>query len=513
MNLVELLAGDKPARINFIGPEVAELFSRELRESMEAVLRKNYYPSQEGDNAGFVSASVDGRYWTGTMWTRDAGVFIREMTHWGYIEHACLTVDCLIRMVRKNEAGFFTFPERFDLGVPASGHELDGTAAITIGMVLLWQRLPKDHPMRSRIYDFLHNASSPLRYVEEVLKTNPLIPGSGEFGGGCGIEGLYMNVVQNNMVRLALLIAAQMEREVGDANTAQGYESHAELLDKNIHKYLLGEDGAWIWCINPDTHKPDPAILNHVINRGFGGINGVACMLSDVLGMEPLESGWSGIELCLKTFDKVYSSPKRMEQFEKYGIWTQFDEFLGGYMTGPSYGHGYALQTMLLFDKMDMAERALVYLAETTYRPPKDYPVTRDCPYWFFERYQSPDALGIVDWDECCGALNLVCVAEPLKIGRLMVGVDDTSPDQVTIIPRIPASWTGFEVQNLPIRTANGLVRADISYTRDSAGEAIQIDARDGLIPNLVLKTGIAGERKTHTLANVQYLDLQITAE
>lgn len=500
--IAAMLGRDNPARVRFVGPETADLFTMEVRESMNGVLSKNYHSDPEDENVGFVSASVDGRFWTGTMWTRDAGVFIREMTHWGYIEHACLTVDCLIRMVLKNEAGFFTFPERFDLGEPASGHELDGTAAIIIGMVLLWQRLPKDHVARERIFDFLHAPTSPLRYIENVLRTNPLIPGSGEFGGGCGIGGLFMNVVQNNMVRLALIIAAQMELEVGDTDTAQRYQSNAELLDKNIHEFLLGEDGAWIWCIDPVTHKPNPEIIDHVINKGFGGINGVACMLSDVLGMEPLESGWSGIEPCLKTFDKLYAFPKRKEQFEKYGIWTQFDEFLGGYMTGPSYGHGYALQTMLLFDKMDMAERALNYLAETTYYQPKEYPLTRECPYWFFERYQSVDAIGIVEWDECCGALNLVCVAEPLKIARLMVGVDDTSSDHVTIIPRIPASWTGFEVENLPIRTPNGLVRADISYL----GGLLKIDVKDGLVPNLILKTGTAGQRKTQQFTDVRSL-------
>ena len=509
-NAVEMLSRDAPALLRFIGPEAAELFSLELRESMEGVLRKNYYSAQEGENAGFVSASVDGRPWTNTMWTRDAGVFLRELVHWGYMGHACMTADCLIRMVRENEQGFMTFPERFDLGKPASGHELDGTTAIIIGMVLLWQRLPSGHPMRGRVYDFLHAPTSPLRYIESVLEANPLVPGSGEFGGGCGIEGMFLNVVQNNMVRLALLSAAQMEQEAGDADTAASYRAQAEALDMSISERLIGLDGAWIWCIDSITHEPDPAILNHNINKGFGGLNGPACMSSDVLGMEPLESNWSGVEPSLRTFEKLYAFPLRREQFERYGMWTQFDEFLGGYTTGPSYGHGYALQTMLLFDKMDMAERAIAYLAETTYRPPRAYPLTRECPYWFFERYHSPDAAGIVEWWEGCGALNLVCVAEPLKIARLMAGVDDTSAESVTIVPRIPPSWTGFEAENWPIRTSNGVVRADISYRRNGAGEVFRIDGTGGLIPALVLKTGTAGQRKEHRLANVRSLELRI---
>lgn len=498
-NTVDMLAHDTPARLSFMGSEAAELFAIELRESMEGVLRKNYHTALEGDNAGFVSASVDGRPWTDTMWTRDAGVFLRELVHYGYFGHACLTADCLMSMVQANEQGFKTFPQHFDLGKPASGHELDGTTAIIIALVLLWQRLPATDPMRECIYEFLHAPSSPLRYVETVMESNPLIPGSGEFGGGCGIEGLFLNVVQNNMVRLALLAAAAMERQAGDSDTAARYSDKAQLLDANIAKHLIGDDGAWIWCIDPETKKPDPAVINHTINKGFGGLNGPACMSSDVTGLELLESGWSGVEACLRTFEKLHDFPLRGDQFAKYGMWTQFDEYLGGYTTGPSYGHGYALQAMLLFDKMDMAERALNYLAEATYRPPRAYPLTRECPYWFYERYHSPDAAGIVEWWEGCGALNLVCVAEPLKIGRMMVGVDDSSPETVTIIPRIPPSWTGFVAENWPIRTPRGLVRADIRYTRKPTGEHFRLEVTSGgPIPSLTIKLGDPGSRQSH---------------
>ena len=216
------------------------------------------------------------------------------------------------------------------------------------------------------------------------------------------------------------------------------------MLADNIEKYLVDQDGSWIWCIDPVTLKPNPEIIGNIINKGFGGINGPGCMSSDVLGMESLTSGRRTSDTCIKTFDKLYSSPLRKQQFEKYGIWTQFDDYWKGLGTGPSYGHGYALQTMLLLDRLEMADHALSYLAEATYRPLRANPIDRDSPYWLFERYQSPDAEGILEWDQGCGALNLVCVAEPLKVGRLIVGIDDTKPQRVTIIPRIPTSWQGY---------------------------------------------------------------------
>jgi hypothetical protein len=68
---------------------------------------------------------------------------------------------------------------------------LDGTGAIVIGMVLLWQRLAAGHPTRAHIAQFLTSPESPLACLTHRLSHTyePLIAGSGEFGGGVGIRG------------------------------------------------------------------------------------------------------------------------------------------------------------------------------------------------------------------------------------------------------------------------------------------------------------------------------------
>ncbi len=169
---------NKPGTLVFEGSYTATLFSKEIAASLEGVLRKNYIghlntynanpspkeieSSLDGilrknyiaplkiNSAGFVQASVDGRPWTNTMWTRDAGVFLRELTHWGYFGHACMTAECLIDYVEKNDEGFNCFPEHFYIGVKGSGNELDGTGAIIISLVLLCERLASDNPTRKK---------------------------------------------------------------------------------------------------------------------------------------------------------------------------------------------------------------------------------------------------------------------------------------------------------------------------------------------------------------------------
>jgi hypothetical protein len=489
------LKADKPGSLRFFGAEAADLFTKEVDASYRGVLRKSYFAESAGGYpAGFVRASPPGQGWAETFWTRDGGTFMRELTLWGNFEHAALTADCLINLVTRNADGFYSFPEYFKGDTPGSGTELDGTSSIIIGMVMLWQRLPEHNPHKQRIYEFLHQPASPVAYLHKRLEVGPLVAGSGEFGGGCNIEGEFYNVVQNNLTALALLAAAKMEAEAGDQGLADTYQADARKIRDGMEKYLVDANGVWIWCVSPKTLQPDAAVVNHEINRGFGGLNGVACMYADVLGLEPLASTWKGIAHSLRTFDKLYAFPHRKAQFDRYGFWSQFDVFRGGVSSGTAYGEGYAVQTMLLYDKLDMAEKSLTWIATSTHRPVPGYRIDRDSLYYFCERSYSPEAVGKIELEQGCGALNLVSVSEPLKAARLVLGVDDTSLDEVRILPRVPKSWRGVEALNWPIRTSNGIVRADIKFEQTAGSNTFTLSLPAGqTIPRLAVRLPVNG--------------------
>lgn len=466
------LETDQPVSLRFFGSPDAELFTKELDASFQGVLEKNFVSVASNDfPAGFVNASLSGFPWAGTMWTRDGGTFMRELAMRGYLAHASLLAECLMHLVERNPNGFYSFPEYFKGSQPGSGAEMDGSTSIVIGMVLLWERLPDGNSTKKDIKRFLFQNASPLNNIEFELKTKPLIEGSGEFGCGLGVAGLCYNVVQNNLARLALLAAVRMADETGDGTRAERYRNLAKRVNDAMEKYLVDKDGAWIWCINEKTLKPDPSVLDAPGNKGAGSINGVASMYADVLGLQPLTSLWkASAEHSEKTFQRLYNAPLRKMEFDRYGIWTQFDLLAGGLLSSPSYGQGYAIQTMLLFDKMTMADKALSWLTNATYRPVPEYKLHRDSPYFFYERTYSPDAVGKIPLAEGCGALNLVNVSEPLKVSRLMLGMDDLSPQSTLILPRIPDSWTGIATRNWPIMTTSGLVRADISFEKKGTG-------------------------------------------
>lgn len=468
------------ASLSFSGASSAVLFTKEIEASFQGVLQKDFVPvPANGEPAGFVNASPAGQPWNGTMWTRDAGTYLRELTMWGDYEHAALLAHCLIQLVDRNKDGFYSYPRFFRGDKKASGTELDGSSAIVIGMVLLWERLPADNPTRREIHSFLLSDTSPVAYFRYLLSKQPLLSGTGEFGCGMQVSGDCDNLVQNNLVRLALNAASRMEKTLGLTEQSAQDALLATKLRDSMEKYLVAPDGSWLWAVDPKTLKAEPRVVMAKVNLGFGGMNGVVPMSSDVLGMQPAVTEPDVIQHSEKTFKKIYEEPERKQQFDRYGIWTQFDAIGGGVLTSPSYGQGYALQTMLLTDRLQMADKAMHWLAEATYQPIPEYQLPRSSPYFFYERYYSPLAVGKITLAVGCGALNLVNVAEPLKVARLILGVDDSDPGTTVLLPRLPISWTSVEARDWPILTDHGVVRADISFTKSGAGAAFRFNTRD----------------------------------
>ncbi len=510
-------ASDQPGTLAFFGSPEAELFTREVAESLAGVLRENLILQRTADGypPGFTRASVPPRPWWDTMWTRDAGTFVRELVAWGYFEHACLVSHCLIEGVARNPQGFFAFPEKLRPGEPEAGDEIDGTAAIVIGMILLWRHLPASHPFRPPLQSFLHEPSSPVRYLEHQAKQQGLIAGTGEFGPGCSVDGYYCSCVQNNLAMLALLAAAGMEESMGNPRMAAGYHETARGLEKMMTATMLYPDGSWMWGVRPDTHLPDQKIIDEPVNLGTGLHNGVASMYADVLGLDPLTAQWPFAAPCLKTFERLYQAPLRKAQFDKYGFWPQWDPpFRGGLSSGPSYGEGYALQTMLLYDKLDFADKSLRWLARATFEatPQPFNKLDRTSPYHFYERTYSPDAVGKVEFEEGCGALNLVNVTEPLKVARLLLGVDPTARGEVRITPRLPQCITRIEARHWPLLTDTEVVHANLSIERTVAGGiSFTCDVMGGrVIPRLVVRQRQGDVNRVQSYRDVRQLAVTI---
>ena len=502
------------AGLRFRGDAAAELFTRELQDSLAGIMAKNRIGPEGGISAGAFTASVDGRPWHDTIWSRDNAVLLRELIHHGDLVTATALARALIRSVAPNAEGFWTLPMYLARGERSSGSEWDGNALFIVGVVLLWERLPQEDPARRELADFLLAPESTARAVLAELSHRPFVAGSGEFGGGLGLEGLFYNVVQNAMIAWMLDVIAARFRPADPRapELAAGCAAAAQALRHGLVTHFVAGDGTWIWALDRATLQPSDLALKSPENQGFGGVNGVMSHAADVHGFQPLRDPAPWLAPSLQTFWSLLGRPHRLMQFARHGMWTQFDVLHEGFLTGPSYGQGYALQDMLLMDRPELYTPAANWLARATFAP--EYPITRTNPHWFYERYYSPDDPARKTRDEGCGALNLVCVAEPMKVARLMAGLDDHAVGEVALLPRLPVGWTGLNAAGLLVRTAQGHTLVDFEVAADATGRIRRVHgaSRDPL-PLLKVRLGTAARPHWLTVpAGATAFDLADTA-
>jgi hypothetical protein len=65
-------------KLSFTGSLTADLFTRQIAESFQDVLDRNMRSNPDDPMLGFASAFINRQSWPDTMWTRDAGTFLRE---------------------------------------------------------------------------------------------------------------------------------------------------------------------------------------------------------------------------------------------------------------------------------------------------------------------------------------------------------------------------------------------------------------------------------------------------
>ena len=221
-------------------------------------------------------------------------------------------------------------------------------------------------------------------------------------------------------------------------------------------------------------------------------------MFADVFGLLPSEQDESWVHTSERTFMNLLARPARLRQFAAYGFWAQWDRMLGGFISS-AYGWGYAIPCMMLLDLPDMYTAAINWLARTTYELVPQQVVHRDSDYWFYEGYWSPDAVGKSDMPEGCGALNLVNAMEPLKIARMILGMDDHDRTCTRLVPRLPRGWTGATAENVPVLVASGTIPARIEISADQEGTVERVNIRcDETLTQLEVRLGTAQNPHWH---------------
>ena len=86
-----------------------------------------------------------------------------------------------------------------------------------------------------------------------------------------------------------------------------------------------------------------------------------------------------------------------------------------------------------------------------------------------------------------CGEINLVNVAEPMKVARMVAGIDST-PDLTRLIPRLPEGFDGFEATDVPFAIQNGVLYGDLICKKEQNGVRFSLKLKEGTLENVELR-------------------------
>ena len=324
-----VLLAQQRATLEFSGPAPeAGVFGQQVSESWAGVVSTNFFSAathvaaiNQTLPAGYVSTSIPGKPWQYSLWPRDTSGFLREAIYWGDMEIARANAAAIIGLAAADGGGF---PEHWDGTTPSdNGTAVDGAANVVISLVALWQRLPRADPLALKIAGFLQGESSPVNKWLPAIGANPgLVPGTGEFGSGCGLAEPVYNVVQNSAVQSALRAVALLQRSLGETTAADALDGAALLLRGNMTRLLKNTtDGGWIWPIDTKTLTATPAITNPTVNIGFAGINWGFTLLSDGPQGEytpGTQTSWpEGFAAAKATYARLLSTPLRNDLWNK----------------------------------------------------------------------------------------------------------------------------------------------------------------------------------------------------
>ena len=256
-------------------------------------------------------------------------------------------------------------------------------------------------------------------YAEWVcfLADNPIKPGQpadtlytvSECSGFGGLD-----VHSHALCRAGLAALAQLARQRGETALAERWEGYVARLSRAMRRHLT-------------TGMP-PRWKSHPASDWQSGAEALTPLLSlpDWLGYDPAAVGDpEENRISRLTFDALASG----------GKWWLRQRMIG-------YDMALVTQAALLFDD-ERFGKLLDALCKGVYSAhgPDHWIVSEGANMHESERM----------WYRAGMGGNTVHFAETLKVVRLMAGVDDLTPGELKLMPRVPADWSGITVEGYPL--------------------------------------------------------------
>lgn len=264
----------------------------------------------------------------------------------------------------------------------------------------------------------------------------------------------------------ALKCAAEMAEAAGDEEMALKWRAYAETIHQAMLRQLVaGDFNHFTWRISP--YSVLTTFQDRLVQAWFS-------LYLD--GLDPQQWDQEMLSITRNTFQEHMTMP--------YGH---------APVLAMGYGQGWLTHASLLLDEMDHASKLLINTAMYTYDKNMDYMNESEGVDWRKWRWIVPEGVNLLpdgSWHRINDLSNGANQGPVMHALEASAGVDDTHPEHIRIMPRIPDPLEGIEVNNhiVLIPYEKGLKKTRIHYSYEKSGTFF-LESADP-IPSLSIRLG-----------------------
>ena len=463
--------------VMFKGGETALMLNRILPENLADIARK----VELRDGAfprGFIHTSTVEHEFTNyyrQCWTRDGGRGLIELARFGDAERARAAAEYFSKHITHGDHFGRTIVEK-----PGHGKhfELDGNALILLGCYRAYLINECDPAWGRSLLDQLFPVFG---YWETGMENCPhadLIPCETELSGNPNTDFVVYGIFPNYAALCAIAAFCQLAKAVGDDIKLEYLSRLHTRLERAIEEKLISgktpsktRAGAFINAMDPSGNAYDTADW---VGLRFDAYRSTR-QLCGILESDAARYGYEGRFKAVHTATYRYINDEMAKNifYRKYGFagvncfhgaGGRHDETMCG------YGQSFFTQAALLADDVAASTKLIAGLCRLAYDGDVVKPLTNDLsPFivhecFSYENFEQGDdhTFGVLKngrpfvHDNEGDEGNLVQEAEAVKAIALIIGVENPTPGQVRLIPRLPWDVDGIEVYGYPVIHRDG---------------------------------------------------------
>ncbi len=525
------------ARIRFIGDRFADMLSNIWVANI-----MNMDEKFEADTGYFHETTVDSPFYGGYMglgsWAPvgiyHSGAFSRTSDHYATLALRCLhnneRVTNYVDFVDKwfyfyrndhdpnngpdnsgldidrypNDApGHWAFVVTSPLAIPfpineiPGDEEMDGHGATMVGRWVAWRLAggstgdwlikPRENVFQKTRWDTTRDAAEFVCWLMDYTGMD-VVWSESEFtgwaGGGVSIpkgmadetdpKKIRQNYANSDMYEVypsytcmtGLLCSAQIAENIGENELAQKWRDYAERIRVAMLRLLdYGPAHKRMWRVCP--YSVLPSMQDSLVQLWFSHY---------LKGLDPKKLNPELVTISQNTLERQLN--------EKYGDKP---------VLAMGYGIGWLTHAALVADQMDNAGRLLINIAKYSYDKNMEYYNEKRGIDWREHLWMIPEGSHVLPdgrWYRICDLGNGANQGPAMHALNICAGIDDSDPQNLKILPRVPDPLTALEITNYKvlIPAETGLDTACVNYIY-RRGHSFELHA-DKLLPTLSIRFG-----------------------